>query len=108
MPEIRASNKLSMQFVELKLEELVKADVLFVEGYFLIERWDIVQFLINQFKKAGKKVAFTLSAVFMVEYHYDKVNEVVNSSDIVFGNEEEYATLAKKFGFEPKDDKENI
>jgi adenosine kinase len=95
MPEIRASNKLSKSFVEKNLETILKADILFVEGYFLIDCWDIVLFLTKKFKDANKKVAFTLSAPFMVEFHYDKVKTLSDMADFIFCNEEEAATMAK-------------
>jgi adenosine kinase len=95
MPEIRASNKLSMGFIEENLETILKADILFVEGYFLIDCWDIVLFLTKKFKDAKKKVAFTLSAAFMVEFHYEKIKILSDMADLIFCNEEEAATMAK-------------
>jgi len=107
MPEIRASNKLSMSFIEKNLEQILKADILFVEGYFLIECWGIVEFLVKKFKEANKKVAFTFSAVFMVEFHFEKIKKLAEVADIIFCNEEEAASMAKMLGKPGSNDLEN-
>lgn len=108
MPQIRASNKLTMSFIEQNLTKILENDILFIEGYFLIECWDIVKFLYKEFKKNNKKVAFTLSAVFMVEFHFDKIKELAEVSDIIFSNEDEARSLAKMLGNEGKTDDDNV
>lgn len=86
---------LSMDFVTKNLSEIQKSEILLVEGYFVIEKYEIVKFLVEEFNKAGKKVAFTLSATFMIENFYDKMLEISNMSDIIFCNEDEAYAFAK-------------
>jgi adenosine kinase len=95
VPEIRASTMLSLDFVNKNIESISQANALLIEGYFVIERFDIIQLLIKQFHSLGKKVIFTLSAVFMVEFHTDKMLEVSNESHMIFANIEEAEAFTK-------------
>jgi len=94
LPEIRASTMLSSEFVEKNLDAVSQADILLIEGYFVIEKYDIIVNLAKHFHLLNKKVAFTLSATFMVENFHDKLVEVCNSSHIVFCNNEEAEIFA--------------
>lgn len=86
---------LSMDWVNKNMSEINKSEILLVEGYFVIEKFEIVKFLVNEFNQANKKVAFTLSATFMIDNFYDKMLEISNKSDIIFCNEEEAYAFAK-------------
>jgi len=94
MPQIRASTMLSMDFVNKNLESISQADILFIEGYFVIERYDIILILSNHFHSLGKKVAFTLSAGFMIQNFYDRILEVSNQSHLIVCNDEEAQLFA--------------
>ncbi len=108
LPQVRASSKLSKSFVDGNLEKILKAEILFVEGYFLIEGWNIVELLVAEFEMSQKKIGFTLSAVFMVETFFDKIKNLADSSDFIFGNEDEVRAFVKMLGFEPShDNKDN-
>lgn len=107
VPQIRASNKLSLDFIKNKLADILVADILYIEGYFVIDCWDIVKFLANEFKKNGKRIAFCLSAVFMVQVFFDRIKEISDIADLIFGNEEESAAYAEKLGHVRGSDKEN-
>jgi adenosine kinase len=89
VPEIRASTMLSTKYVEEHLESITDADILFIEGYFVIERYDIILSLSKHFHSLGKKVAFTLSATFMISNFYDRILEISNQSHLIFCNSEE-------------------
>lgn len=98
LPEIRASRTLSKSFLEKNIERILEADVLFIEGYFLIECWDLVVYLYKKLKENKKKIAFTFSAVFMVEAHFEKIRTLAEVSDIMFCNDEEAASFVKMLG----------
>lgn len=104
IPEIRASNKLSMEFVQKNLETISMANILLIEGYFVIEKYDIVQFLVSHYSSLGKQIVFTLSATFMIENFFDKMLEISNSSHLIFCNDDE----AKAFSKENSNDFEKI
>jgi sugar/nucleoside kinase (ribokinase family) len=93
LPEIRASTHLSMDFVKKNIDTINKCDILLVEGYFVIEKFDIVKHLVEEFK--DKKITFTLSATFMVEAFYDRMLEIANQSHIVICNNEEASSFSK-------------
>lgn len=77
------------------MKTIDKADLALIEGYFVMERLDIVKFLIDHYNSNNKKVAFTLGAVFLMENYYEKMLEVANKSDIIFCNIEEACAFAK-------------
>jgi adenosine kinase len=95
IPDIRASSKLSMDFVEKNLQTVASADILFIEGYFVIERYEIVKYLASHFSSLGKKIAFTLSATFMIDNFPDKMLEISNQSHLVFCNDDEAIAFSK-------------
>ncbi len=89
MPQIRASTKLSTKFVEENMEIIKSAELLLVEGYYLIEQYEACVELSKKFRELGKKVAFTLSADFLVLNFCDRLKTLSNNSDIVFCNSDE-------------------
>lgn len=95
VPQIRASTMLSMDFVNANMSEIEKSEILLVEGYFVIEKFDIVKHLVSKFNDNKKKVAFTLSATFMIDNFYDKMLEISNNADIIFCNEDEAMAFSK-------------
>jgi len=95
LPQIRASTLLSSEFVEKNLEIILNAHLLLVEGYFVIEKFDIVKMLVSHFHRIHKKVVFTLSATFMVEAFADKMLEISNQSNLIFCNSEEAESFTK-------------
>lgn len=108
LPQIRASSKLSQSFVEKNIQKILEGDILFIEGYFLIECWDIVKLLLSSYEMQGKKICFTFSAVFMVEAFFDRVKFVADNADFLFANEDECEAFVKKLGGQAGlSDKEN-
>ena len=95
IPEIRASTMLSMEFVQQNLNDILRASIFLIEGYFVIEKYDIILKLAEDFAKLNKTIAFTLSAVFMVEAFRDRILEISNKSHIIFCNNEEAEALTK-------------
>ena len=94
LTEIRASNCLTDEFVKEHEEEIYANDALIIEGYFLQEKFDLCKNLCTEFKKRNKVVILTLSAVFMVKVHFDKIKDIANLSDIVVSNMEEMEAFA--------------
>jgi adenosine kinase len=94
VPEIRASNCLTEEFVTEHQNEILENDAFIIEGYFLQEKYDICKNLCLEFKKEKKFVILALSAVFMVQAHYNKILEIANYADMVVGNMEELQAFA--------------
>ena len=104
LSDIRASNCLTEDFVNQHEKEIFAHDALLIEGYFLAEKFDIVKKLCHRFRIDNKLVIFTLSAVFMVEAHNNKVKEIANDADMVICNMEEL----KAFSGEKEDNYKEI
>jgi len=95
LPHIKASNCLTDEFVKEHEDEIFNNDALLIEGYFLQERYELCKYLCNMFKRAKKMVILTLSAVFMVQSHREKIMEIAENSDMVVGNLEEFEAFAE-------------
>lgn len=95
VPEIRASNCLSEDFVNQNIEEIMSHDVLLIEGYFLQEKYDLCLNLCNRFKDQRKLVILTLSAITIVQQQAEKILEIANYSDIIAGNLAELEAFAE-------------
>jgi len=95
LPHIQASNCLTKDFVKEHEEKIFNNDALLIEGYFLQERYELCIYLCNMFKRAKKMIILTLSAVFMVQSHRDKIMEIAQDSDMVVGNLEEFEAFAE-------------
>ena len=102
LPHIKASNCLSDEFVSEHENEIYEHDALLIEGYFLQERYELCKRLCNLFKRANKMVILTLSAVFMVQNHREKIMEIAQNSDMIVGNLEEIEAFAEVQRDEPR------
>lgn len=94
--QIKASNHLSQEFVNANMEKIMSHDAIIIEGYFLVEQFEICKNLAKAFNEQGKPVLFTLSAFFLLQLHPEKMIEIANCSDLIFGNMEECEALAGK------------
>ncbi len=97
-----ASHYLPTQAVDPEL--IRSASILYLEAYL----WDpeepraAMRQAILTAREAGRKVALTLSAVFVIERHGDDFRSMIDQGliDILFGNEEELQALTRTDGFE--------
>ena len=94
LPEIRASNCLTEEFVNEHRNEIFDNDALLIEGYFLQEKFEICKYLCNEFRKEDKLVILTLSATFMVQFHYEKIFEIAQNADMIISNYDEIEVFA--------------
>ena len=101
LPHIKASNCLTDDFIREHENEIFNNDALLIEGYFLQEKYELCKYLCNMFKRANKMVILTLSAVFMVESHREKIMEIAQKSDMIVGNLEEMEAFAEVQKAEP-------
>ncbi len=93
--DIQASKYLSLDFVKKNNKVIEQAEIALIEGYFITDRLEIVNYLVDYFNANNKKVAFTLGAVFLMKNYYDIMIDISNKSDIIFCNIEEACALAK-------------
>ena len=92
--QLRASKKLSEEFVNEHLNEILDHQVLFIEGYMVSNKLDICKKLIEYFKRDKKPIILSLCAPFIVKNNLDKLLELANDADIITGNMEEAMELA--------------
>ena len=92
--QIRASQRISEEFVNEHLNEILDHQVLFIEGYFVMNKLDICKKLMDYFKKEKKPIILSLCAPFLVKGYRDKLIELANEADIITGNMEEAMELA--------------
>ena len=102
LPHIQASNCLTEDFVSEHENEIYDNDALIIEGYFLQEKYELCKHLCSSFKRSKKMVILTLSAVFMVQAHREKIMEIAQNSDIIVANMEEMEAFAETEKESPK------
>ena len=96
--QLRASKRLSEEFIQEHLEEILEHQAFLIEGYLLQNKFDVVKKLCDEFSRNNKKIILTLSAKFIVKFHYEKIIELGNKADIIAGSLEEALELAGKVG----------
>ena len=96
--QLRASKKLSEDFIDQNLEQILSHEVLIIEGYILQSKLKICQKLCQSFNREKKLVVLTLSAIFMIQFHKEKIIDIANKSDIIIGNYAEAQELAEEKG----------
>lgn len=95
VPDITASKYLTKEFIEQNMEKILSHNVLLMEGYFVVENYEICNTLVKKFNEQGKPVIFTVSSESCIENNYEKIIEICNGSDLIFGNMSECEALAK-------------
>ena len=81
-----------------------------IEGYMLPNKLDICKKLTDCFSREKKLVILTLSAMFIVQYHSEKIMEIAHKADMIVGNINEAEILSgiKADGNNVKEIFENI
>ena len=92
--QLRASKKLSEEFIEQNLEQILSNEAIIIEGYMLPNKLDICKKLTEYFSREKKCVILTLSAMFIVQYHSEKILEIANKANLIVGNLNEAEILA--------------
>jgi adenosine kinase len=100
--QLRASKKLSEEFIQQNIEQILSHDAIIIEGYMLPNKIDLCKKLTETFVKEKKFVILTLSAMFIVQYHIEKIMEIGHKADMIVGNIGEAEIFAGLKG-EPKD-----
>lgn len=103
LPQIKASSHLSMEFIKEHRDEIDRNDALLIEGYFLQEKFDICQELCQDFSNNGKFIILTFGAVFMVQVHRQKIQEIANYANMIVANMDELREFANTRGDDYKD-----
>ena len=106
--QIRASKRLSEDFINNNQENIYSHQALLIEGYMLNNCFDICKKLCQNFRANKKLVVLTLSAPFIIKFHNHKLIEIANDADIIAGNYEEAVELADRKGNDIREIYKNI
>ena len=108
VPDIRASNYITENFISDNAQEILSHDALIIEGYFLKEKFDLCKKMCEEFIKLKKLVILTLCDAFMIEFHKEKILEIGNIADMIVGNFRAAEILADGRGNNMKETFEKI
>ena len=96
--QIRASKKLSEKFIEEQWKPIFDHQALLIEGYMISNKYNICKKLCEYFRSQNRLIVLTLSAPFIIKFHYDKLLDLMNDADIIAGNmqeAEDFANIGK-------------
>ena len=92
--QLRASKRLSEDFINENRDIIFSHQALLIEGYMLNNKFDICKKICDNFSSNKKLIILTLSATFIIKFHYHKLIEIANDADIIAGNMEEALELS--------------
>jgi len=95
LPQMRASAMISLSYIKFKLEEIKRCEIIFLEGYLIINKYEICEFLAETFTKMNKQIIFSLSAIFLIERFYEKMIYISNYANLIFGNYDEALAFSR-------------
>ncbi|XP_031342079.1 adenosine kinase 2-like isoform X2 [Photinus pyralis] len=78
-----------------KLDVLMKANLVYVEGFFVSQRVAIVEYVEAFCNDKSIPFVFNLSGVYMIENFPTEMWAFAQNADVLFGNSREYKTLIK-------------
>lgn len=108
VPDIKASNYLTENFINENAQEILSHEVLIIEGYFLKEKYDLCKKICEEFIKLNKYIILTLCDPFMIEFHEEKIMDIANYADMIVGNVRTTEIMAKNTGNGVQEIFENI
>lgn len=91
--QIRASALLDLGYVKKKIDKILSSDFLLIEGYFILGKYDIVDYLLTEYDNNGRKVAFNVSAPLICQKKKPETKNIFNHSNYIFATEEEINTF---------------
>ena len=106
--QIRASKRLSGEYIEENLERILAHQILIIEGYLMKNKFDVCEKLCEYFSNRKKMIILTLSASFIPKYYNENLLKIANKSDIIAGSMEEAKELAGNEGKTPDEIFANI
>ena len=100
--DIVASKNITKKFISDNLKNILEHQGLLIEGYYLQYQFDICKDLCESFYNAKKLIVLTLNSSYVIKYYNEKVMDIANMSDIIYGNIEQAEELAELKGVEIK------
>jgi len=89
-----------MEHLKANISVLEKSKIIYTTSFFITSNFDAL-IEVAKFAKDNKKpFCLNLSAVFLIDFNTDQVNQALTYADYVFGNEDEAEAYGKKHGIE--------
>lgn len=108
MADIGASKNIDEQFISNKLEEISNHEAILIDGYSLQYQFNICKNLCESFYRDKKLTILTLNNEYIIKYYNERIIEIANISDIIFGNMAQAEEFSELKGVEIKKIFENI
>lgn len=99
---IAASKNLDEQFITNKLKEILDHEALLIDGYSLQYQFNICKNLCESFYRDKKLTILTLNNEYIIKYYNERIIEIANISDIIFGNMQQAEEFSELKGVEIK------
>lgn len=74
------------------------ADVVYIEGFFLVDRIETATYILNLCQRLRKTVLFNICGEYICERYPDVVRHFLENVNFVFGSKKEFLTLSKALG----------
>ena len=94
--------------VSNKLEEISNHEAILIDGYSLQYQFNICKNLCESFYRDKKLTILTLNNEYIIKYYNERIIEIANISDIIFGNMAQAEEFSELKGVEIKKIFENI
>lgn len=91
--DIKSSINLDKEFIESNKENILNHDILLIEGYYLLNKYDICKELCELFKNKNKIIILTLSPIILNQDLYEKFISIANYSNIILTNKSQLEDL---------------
>ena len=97
--EIKASKNLDKEFIVLNKDNILKHQILLIEGYYIQYNFEVCLELCESFKRQGNKlIILILSPISLNIYLYEKFISIANYADIIFSSKNQAEELANSKG----------
>lgn len=77
------------------IEVLKNCEIVYIEGYFLTERYELVKYLVDFCTENRKILAFNISGAYITEVEPENSIYLAERSDYIFGGKREFEALKK-------------
>ena len=96
------TNQFSLNFLKRNFDQFCAADLIYFGAFMLTSKEGAacLEFILDNYDSSKTKLAFNLSAVFIVERFREKIERLCYCVDFVFGNEKEAAAMGLIEGVE--------
>jgi len=103
---IGASEKFSLEYFKRAvamesqtfLRPIDKKQIVYIEGYFLMNHADLIDYIIRNHLSGRRRLALNLCATYVIEDCFNDILNTCYNAFFIFGNQEEFTKLAEKMG----------